>query len=298
MPISEQWAELLEPGIRQIFQIQYEALAAMSVIPQLFRVMNSAKSEEHFLDMGGFGDWNEYEGRIDYDRMEQGYKTTLTPKEYADGFKIERTLIDDDLYNQINARPQGLALAAQRTREKHAASVFNNAFSSSYTGGDGIELCGDHPYSPQNSTTQSNESTTALSYDAIVSAREAMRAYVDDRGELVPARPDVLLVPPELEETANSIVKTMNKVDTGDYHANFVSSKVSTVIVWDYLTDANNWFLIDSQLAKQQLLWIDRVAIEFAMDPVSEYDLEARFRGYMRYAYGWAGWRWVYGQEV
>jgi hypothetical protein len=128
--------------------------------------------------------------------------------------------------------------------------------------------------------------------------RELMRAYVDDKGELTPIVPDLLLVPPELEEEAFTIWRTMNKPDTADYHDNFVQGFLRQVIVWDYLTDANNWFLIDSAMAKEFLLWIQRIALEFAMDPASDFRLEARFRGYERYSYGWSDWRFLYGHEV
>ena len=299
MAISEQWAYLLDPGLRAIFEQQRDALAAESVIPKLFNVASSSKAVEYDLSVGGFADWQEYKGAIEYDEHEQGFRTSYTHKQFARGFKVERALVDDDQYNVINKQPRGLALSAMRKREKDAASVFNNAFTAAYAGGDGLNLCdGSHPVSPSNAAVLDNEGTTALSYDAIVSTRELMRAFVDDRGELVQVNPDLLLVPPELEEEAYAIVKTMNKVDITDYHANFVASKLTNVIVWDYLTDANNWFLIDSQLAKMYLNWFDRVPLEFAMDPTSDFTLEARFRGYMRYSYGWSDWRWVYGHTV
>lgn len=304
MAVSEQWAELLEPGLRSIFELQTEALAAASVIPQIFNVMGSGKSSEYFLAMGGFSDWEEYENAIQYDQHSQGYKTTLTHKEYTQGFFVERKLVDDDQYNVINARPRGLALAASRTREKHAASIFNNAFSTSYQGADAKPLCETtHPYSQNNATTVSNELTAALSYDTVVTARETMRAFVDDRGELVPINPDLILVPAELEGTANEICTTMRgsntqQPNTADYAASLVQARGIKYLVWDYLTDANNWFLLDSQLAKQHLLWLDRVPLEFAMDPTSDYNLVAKYRGYMRYAYGWSDWRFVIGHNV
>jgi len=298
MAISEQWAYLLEPGLRTIFNVQRDALAAASKIPMLFGAGTSSKAVEYFLGMGGMGDWAEYKGAIEYDDMEQGWRTTLTNVPYVKGFQIERELVDDDQYNVINQRPANLAISAMRTREKHAASVFNNAFSGSYLGGDAIALCGAHPYSPGNATTQANNGTTALSYAAVDSTRQLMRAFVDDRGELVSVMPDTLLVPPELEETAWAIWRTTNKVDTADAHANFISGFVRQVVVWDYLTDANNWFLIDSTLAKQQLHWLDRIPLEFAMDPTSDFNLVAKYRGYMRYTYGWSDFRWVYGHAV
>ena len=298
MAISEQWAELLEPGLRTIFEIQRDALAAASLIPGLFNVTGSTKAEEHDLSVGGFGDWLEYKGAIEYDDYEQGFKTTYTHVSYVRGFKVARELVDDDQYNIINRRPRGLALSAMRTREKHAASVFNNAFSSSYVGGDNVELCGDHPLSPSNSSTQSNEGTDAISYDAVVDARLAMREYKDDRGELIQVNPTVILHAPELEEKASGIVNTLNKVDVADYHDSFIRRKGLTNLSWDYLTDADNWFLIDPVLAKLYLLWFNRTALEFEMDPTSDFRLEARYRGYMRFSYGFSDWRWCYGQLV
>lgn len=297
--IEEQFTNLLEPGLKSVFFIAVEALAADSRIPMLFDVITSTKSSEAFQGLGAMADWNAYEGAIEYDSFDALYKTTLTHAEYSKGFKVERRLIDDDQYNVINARPRALALSAVRTRETHAASVFNNAFSTSYTGGDSQPLCesSGHPGSPENASTQTNEGSYALSYDNVVTTRRLMREFKDDRGGLVRVMPDTLLVPPELEETAWSIWKTANKVDTGDYHANFASSFLRNVVVWDYLTDSNAWFLLDSAMAKLHLKWIDRVPLEFAMDPTSDFSLEARFRGYMRYSYGWSDWRFVYGNN-
>lgn len=298
--ISEQWPYLLEPGLKAIFQQQATALATESRVPALFNVMPSDKAAEYFLSIGGMGDWDQYEGVIHYDNMDQGYRTTLTHSEFAKGFAVERKLVDDDLYSIIKERPAGLAISAMRTREKHAASIFNNAFNSSYAGGDGVELCdASHPLAPTHSgDTQGNIGTSALSYDSVIATRQLMRSFTDDRGELIQVMPDTLLVPAELEQTAWEIWKTMNKPNTADYVDNFARGFLQNVIVWDYLTDANNWFLIDSTLAKRHLLWLDRVPLEFKMDPASDFNLVAKYRGYMRYSYGWSDWKWVYGHSV
>jgi len=297
--IQENWAELLEPGLRSIFEIQRDAIIASSRIPMLFNVLTSSKAQEHDLGVGGFGDWTEYEGVIEYDEHSQGYKTTYTHVEYTKGFAIERRLVEDDQYNIIQQRPRGLALSATRTREKHAASVFNNAFSSSYTGGDSVSLCNaSHPYSPVNASTHGNAGSTALSTTSLESTRQLMRAFVDDRGEMVTVNPDTILVPPELEETAYIATRTPQEVGTANNDLNFQRSQGWKVIVWDYLTDANNWFMIDSMMAKMYLKWFDRVPLEFAADPTSDYNLVARYRGYMRYSYGWSDWRWLYGHAV
>ncbi|MBK7181397.1 MAG: hypothetical protein IPH82_30175 [Chloroflexi bacterium] len=90
----------------------------------------------------------------------------------------------------------------------------------------------------------------------------------------------------------------MNKPGTANNDGNFVRSKGFNVVVWDYLTDSNNWFMTDSRLAGLFLNWFNRVDMEFAMDPTSDFNLIAKYRGYMRYSYGWSDWRWVYGHAV
>lgn len=298
--ISEQWAEILEPGLRAIFEQTRAPLIASAVRPQLFNVQSSTKAQEHDLMLGGMNDWTEYEGQIEYDSTEKGYKTTYTHVEYTKGIQIERKLVDDDQYNVINSRVRMLALTAERTREKHAASVFNNAFSGSYLGADGVALVsGSHPYGPTNSGTQSNAGSSALSYDSIIATRALMRTYKDDKGELVPVNPDTIVIPPGLEETAYYATQAINKPESpAGGSPNFVRSKGFNIVVWDYLTDPNNWFMLDSGLAGLYLNWFDRVPLEFAMDPNSDYQLMARYRGYMRYSFGWTDWRFIYGHAV
>jgi len=299
MTNKEQWAELLEPGLRSIFFTQFSALAAEAKAPMLFNFQSSSKSSEYDLGAGGFADWREYKGAIEYDSNDQGYKTTYTHTQFARGFNVERALVDDDLYNIINKRPAGLAMAAARKREKDAADIFNNAFDSGL-GADDQYLCdGAHPHSPANTaSTQSNAGTSALSRDSIIATRKLMRAFTDDRGELISVMPDTLVVPPELEEVAYVEARTPLKTSSADNDLSFVNSLGLKAVVWDYLTDANNWFLVDSQMAKQHLNFFDRVPVEFALDPTSDYNLVAKYRGYMRYSLGWSDWKWVYGHLV
>jgi len=70
------------------------------------------------------------------------------------------------------------------------------------------------------------------------------------------------------------------------------------VVVDPYLSDANNWFMIDSVMARQHLLWFNRVLPEIALDPASDFNLVANYRGYMRYSFGWDDARWIFGHAV
>ena len=64
-----------------------EPLAAASRIPLLFDVMTSTKAAEHFLSAGAMGNWKTFKGAIEYDDIDQGYKTTMTHEEYVQGLQ-------------------------------------------------------------------------------------------------------------------------------------------------------------------------------------------------------------------
>lgn len=175
--------------------------------------------------------------------------------------------------------------------------MFNNAFNTTiFTGGDSLSLCNDSHTWVGTSTTVDNKGTAALSKTSLGTVRLAMRDFTDATDNLVNAMGDTLLVPPELEQTAWELTKSSREVNTANNTANFWEGRYN-VIVWDYLTDANNWFLIDSRYAKMFLKWFDRIPVEFNKDKDFDTYL-AKWSVYTRYSYGFSSWTWVYGSDV
>ena len=306
MLITEQWPRFVLPIVRRAW---FQRMSAVpSPADQVYGIENSNRAVEYSQGIGELGEVPEYnssnaEGEpaaIPYDTFNPLYEKTFTHKEYAKGLAVERKLIEDDQTGMIQRRASTLGNAFGITVAKHKSSVFNNAFSSSYLGADGKALCAtDHPSRPTDtSTTFSNKGTTALADSAVTATIQAGKRLTDDRGNEFPVFYDTLYVPIELEATAWTIVNSLNKSGTADNDANFVRSTGMKVVVDPYLSDANNWFMIDSQLSPLHLLFFWRVAPEMALDPASDYNLVARYRGYMRYSYGWDDWRFVYGHEV
>ena len=79
-----------------------------------------------------------------------------------------------------------------------------------------------------------------------------MIEYVDMNGDLMNVMPDELLVPPELEDTALEIVRSAQDPASANNAINPQAGRFS-VRVWNYLTDANAWFMIDSGRRRQSL---------------------------------------------
>ena len=306
MPLTAgNFADLLKPGLKSIFDIGVSRPQPM--IDMLFGVQASTRFEEQYQGMGAQGVVPVFDGTVPYADFDAGYRTDIRNYELAQGIQVERRLVDDDQYNQINRRASNMADSFQVTRETDAANVFINAFTDSGTnrmgastnGADGVGLgSAAHPHSAANTNnTQANEGTLALTIDNLDTTRQAMRNFTDDKDQLLGLNPDILLIPPELERTATQIVaeRAIYEPGSAQYDVNMFAGRFRPV-VWNRLTDSNAWFLIDSTLMKQHLIWQNRIMPEFAQ--AEDFDgLTAKFRGYMRYGIGWTDWRWVYGHN-
>ncbi len=300
--VSGAFSDILDPRFQRIF---HESLTQLpDMLSQLFNFEpNNGRNNMQFSGVGAFGDWSEFSGKVNYDSVTQEFDTTLTPLEFASGFQVERKLMDDDQYNIMDQRPAGLARAATRTRQKHGARIFNNAFSVDsyfYNNTEGVALCSNsHTTNAQGVSTGTgfdNLVTTALSATALATVRIQMVKFVDDRGNKFSVVPNELLIPPDLYEVGYEIVASMGKVDVATNNRN-VHEGAYRVIEWDYLTDTNNWFVMDDSTRKAFLHWLDRIPIEFAFAE----DLDTilgKWRGYMRYGNAWDNWRFINGASV
>lgn len=293
--VQENFADLLEPGLRKIFADVFNKQESMLSV--LYSMQTSDKAVEHDLEMGDMANLEPFEGAIPYDDTGEGYKTDYTHLEYARGIKIERRLVINDLYNIINRRPAALALSAFRRREADGASVFNNSFNSGFTGGDSLSLCNTAHTSKVGGANQSNTLTDALSAVAVETARQTMIAFKSNRDNIIPLKPDMLIVPHQLEEKAYEIINSKGKVDTAQNNANFHQGKYKLVVWPNYLISATKWWMVDSDLMKMFLLWFDREPVQFFKD--RDFDsLQAKFAAYAYYSFGWSDWRWVVGENA
>lgn len=264
-------------------------------VAPLFNVLNSTRAAERRKGLGNLAAVPEYNGVIEYDDFNDLDLATYQHKQYARGIRISRALIDDEEYGLISRMVQENAQGFGRTVAEHMVSVFNNAFSSSYTGPDGKALCATN-HSSGAKPTFNNKGTAALTHDTVISTRETMRQWKDERGNIILTNPSVLVVPVGLEAEADEIVNSVQRSDNANNAIN--ANRALSYVVEPLLTDSNNWFLVDPGMSQMYLNWYWRTMPEFREDPTSDFSLEMRMRGYMRYSYGWDTHVWVYGHEV
>ena len=132
------------------------------------------------------------------------------------------------------------------TKNIKGAAVLNNAFDSSFTGGDGKELCAtDHPII---AGTFKNELSTAadLNETSLEQSLIDIASLTDERGLKIAAKGMKLIIPSALQFTAERLMKSTQRVGTADNDINAVVSMgmiPQGYTVNHYLTDTDAFFI-------------------------------------------------------
>lgn len=297
-----QFGDLLDIDFQKIFDDNFPQLDDM--LPELYTFEpDNGRINMNFSQVSGYTDIPEFSNTVTYQSATQGYDTTITPIEFASGVQVERRLFDTDQYSIMNQKPAGIALAAQRTRQKHGARMFNNSTSVDtkfYNNSEAVALVSNsHTTTVTSASTATgfdNLVTTALSAVAVAAARIQMRGFRDASANRGDVEPDELLYPPDLYEIAFEIVESMGKVDQSTNNRNVHHGRY-TIKEWSYLNDANDWWMMDSRLRGASLKWFDSVPVEFAFAEDMD-TLIAKWRIYMVYGAGHLDWRWILGASV
>jgi len=228
-----------------------------SVGDSIFNLKDSNQFREHSQTVGGVGLMDtKLEGQsINYTSLNEGFSNTFTHVDYGLGFRVTREMLRDELYGVMDDLGVELANSAHATDETILADHLNNAFDSSYTGPNGVELCST-AHIREDGSTYANELSTAsdLSLSSLEQATLDFRNFRDGGGKRITIRPKYLIVPTDLMYTALKLVgSTNNPQITGGYGAtstqfgdqavNPIHDLGLKVIVWDYLTDTDAWFL-------------------------------------------------------
>lgn len=235
---------------------------------------------------------------ITYDSERQGFITRYQHVVYALGFVITKEMMEDDQYDIVGERKaQGMAFSVRQTKETLAANVYNRAFNSSYTGGDGKEMIAtDHPNIAGG--TWSNELATPadLSEAALEQACKDIAAFTNDRGLLIGVRPKSLIISRDMPFEAKRILFSDGRPATAnnDLNALKVMGMIPEVIVNHYLTDLDAWFIRTN--VKNGLKHFERRADSFDMD--NDWDTEnAKFKATFRSSWGWTDPRAIFGSQ-
>ncbi|HMU97867.1 MAG TPA: hypothetical protein PKA15_03695 [Chitinophagales bacterium] len=271
---------------------------------KLFESNKSTRAYEEDVGLSGFGLANvKSEGApISYDSEKQGFTSRYNHVVYALGFTITREIYEDDQYDVVGKRKaQGLARSMRQTKEIVGANVYNRAFNTSYTGGDGATLVAcaaggsaSHPNVAGGTWTNGPSAAVDMSEAAIEQATIDIAGFRDDRGLLIAAKPRGLVIPYQLQFETKRILGADGRVGTDLNDPNVIKDMglFSNVIVNHYLNDPDAWFILTD--VKDGLKYFERRGDEFDMD--NDFDTEnAKYKASARYSFGWTDPRGIYG---
>lgn len=191
-----------------------------------------------------------------------GFKKTFTVVNYRSAIQAERTTVEDELEPLVRKQMSGMLTSGRLLLEYSMANVLNNATSTSYLGSDGVALASaSHPYERKITGTWSNlETASALSTANFSTARLNLRKRANEWGDTMALPTKAIVVPPDLEEKALQIMASEKVAENALNNKNVWMNKYS-VIVWDYLTDTNAWFLLaDMPDINKGLVYVEAVA--------------------------------------
>ena len=143
MAISRaQLAKELEPGLNALFGMEYDRYENQHAEIYTTEASDRAFEEEVMLSGFGAAPTKSEGGAVNFDDANEAYTARYNHETIALAFSITEEAIEDNLYDRLGSRyTRALARSMAHTKQVKAASVLNNAFDSTVTGGDGVELC-------------------------------------------------------------------------------------------------------------------------------------------------------------
>ncbi len=265
---------------------------------KIFTVSSSDRAFEEDVIVGGLGLASVVgQGEsVVYDTMGQGFTKRYEHIKYANGFIITREMLEDGQSDVVSRqRSMSLKKSMMDTREIVAMNVLNRAFTSTYAGGDGKELCAtDHP-------TQSEDLRNKLTTAADLSESSLEQAIIDlgdfrnYRGLKIRANARKLVIPVSLQFEAERILHSNLRVNSANNDPNAMKNLgmlQEMPIVSTYLTDTDAWFILTD--VPDSLRFLNRRDMAVTTD--NDFDTEnAKFKAVMRFAVGWSDPRGIFG---
>lgn len=291
----------LRPGIRmwfgsayKIYDTKYDKILDVK-IPE-----DRAYEEDVMMSTLGLAQVKTQGAPVMYDAANQLFTTRYSHIQYGLGFVLTEEMAEDGTalkMGQIFA--EAMKLSMLRSREIISSNVYVNGFSSSYLmdGGDGVCLFSNAHPTPSGNFSNVPSSASSLSEAALEQMVIDVMNYKDNRGQIIAVVPDKLIIPINLQFTANRILKSVLQNNTADNAINAIRDMgmlPGGVVVDPYLTSTTNWFVKTNQPG---LNFFNRKDITMSDD--NEFDTNnGKHKALMRMSVGWSDPRAGYGVNI
>jgi len=301
MAISRgQLVKELEPGLNALFGLEYKRYENQHA--EIYTTESSDRAFEEEVMLSGFAQaQTKSEGAgVTFDNAQETYTARYTHETVALAFSITEEAIEDNLYDRLASRyTKALARSMANTKQVKAVNPLIQGLptTDNFDSGDGVSLFNTaHPTiagTVKNTlTTQADLNETSLEQSLIDIA-----AMTDERGLKIAARGVKMIVPSELQFTAERLMKSQGRVGTADNDINAIVSMGMVpqgYRVNNFLTDPDAFYIITD--VPNGMKYFERAAIKTAME--GDFDTgNVRYKARERYSFGVSDYRGIFGVE-
>ena len=301
MAISRgQLVKELEPGLNALFGLEYKQYENQHA--EIYTTESSDRAFEEEVMLSGFAQAQvKAEGSgVAFDNAQETYTARYTHETVALAFSITEEAIEDNLYDRLASRyTKALARSMAQTKQVKAVNPLIQGLptTDNFDSGDAVSLFNTaHPTiagTVKNTlTTQADLNETSLEQSLIDIA-----AMTDERGLKIAARGLKMIIPSELQFTAERLMKSEKRVGTADNDINAVRSMGMVpqgYVVNNFLTDTDAFYITTD--VPNGMKYFQRAAIKTAME--GDFDTgNVRYKARERYSFGVSDFRGIFGVE-
>ena len=297
MAISRgQLVKELEPGLNALFGLEYKRYENQHA--EIYTTESSDRAFEEEVMLSGFAQAQvKPEGSgVVFDNAQETYTARYSHETVALAFAITEEAIEDNLYDRLASRyTKALARSMANTKQvKSVNPLINGLPSGSFTSGDGVSLF--NTSHPTVSGTVSNTLSTAadLNETSLEQSLIDIAAMTDERGLKIAARGVKMIIPSELQFTAERLMKSQGRTGTADNDVNAIASMgmiPQGYRVNNFLTDTDAFYIITD--VPNGMKYFERSPIKTAME--GDFDTgNVRYKARERYSFGVSDFRGIF----
>ena len=298
MAISRhQLVKELEPGLNALFGLEYKQYENQHA--EIYTTESSDRAFEEEVMLSGFANApTKQEGAaVTFDQANETFTARYTHETVALAFAITEEAIEDNLYDRLAGRyTRALARSMSHTKQVKSAQVLNQAQVTTVLGGDGVPLiANNHPLATGGTFSNVLATAADLNETSLEQILIDIAGFVDERGLRIAAQGRKMIIPKELQFTAERILKSPLRVGTADNDINAMANMgmlPEGYRVNHFLTDTDSFFILTD--VPNGFKHFERAPIRTAIE--GDFDTgNVRFKARERYSFGFSDPRCVFG---
>ena len=301
MAISRsQLVKELEPGLNALFGLEYKRYENQH--SEIYTEESSDRAFEEEVMLSGFANAQvKGEGSgVSFDEAQETFTARYTHETVALAFAITEEAIEDNLYDRLASRyTKALARSMSNAKQVKAVEplIQGLPLTDNFDSGDGVSLFNTQHPTVAGTFSNTLQTPADLNETSLEQSLIDIAAMTDERGLRIAARGLKMIIPSELQFTAERLMKSQGRTGTADNDINAIVSMgmiPQGYRVNNYLTDSDAFYILTD--IPDGMKMFNRAPLTTAME--GDFDTgNVRYKARERYSFGVSDPRGIFGVE-